>query len=368
MSNRGNTKKLRREINFDENNKAVEEMILKKIVEVKEELAKLKKKISGENFFNFSDEERRMARKEFKDIYTKYDDLNRNEDEITVSKIRTSECIYVCMEVQALISRITNKIQREEARLIKLKSDEIRKDSEKIKSDSEEIKKENTKLKDSIITVSSLVFMSFTFIQLNFVAFQRSSEYGVLDRIILFSGINTFAIVGIYSIILMITSLLSIKVDEDEYMAKNKYIQKRLLVVFAFFIIMYLSAIIAKGIFGENSEVVTLRKSLIEKKEEIKEMNRLITVLNLEVQNINELKIKSEQHAEDLKKELVKSEKTLEELNKYNSEEYLVKLTQSIEDKVLANIESKQLEKDEEIKLVKKQEELEKKVEDEKSS
>lgn len=361
MQNKRSTGKLRREINFDEKNKAIEMIILNKILEVKEELAQLKKRISGENFFRFSEEERKAARKDFKEIYTKYDNLNKNEDEMAISNIRTPECMYECMEVQTLISRITNKIQREEAKLIKIKSEEIKKDSE-------EIKKENIKLKDSIITVSSLVFMSFTFIQLNFVAFQRSSEYGVLDRIILFSGINTFAIVGIYSIILMITSLLSIKIDEDKYKAKNKYIQKRLLVVFAFFIIMYLSAIIAKGIFGENSEVVTLRKSLIEKKEEIKEMNRLITVLNLEVQNINELKIKSEQHAEDLKKELVKSEKTLEELNKYNSEEYLVKLTQSIEDKVLANIESKQLEKDEEIKLAKKQEELEKKVEDEKSS
>lgn len=339
-------RKFKRDYDFKEENKKAESDIIKKIVEVKEELALLKSTISGNNFINFSNEKRKEIRREFKRIYAKYDELNRNEDEISISKIRTTECMFECMEVQALITRITNKIQREEAKLISDKSEEIKKDSE-------DIKKENTKLKDSIITVSSLVFMSFTFIQLNFVAFQRSSDYGVLDRIILFSGINAFVIVGVYSIILMINMLLSGEIIKK----KNKYVEKRLLLVFIFFILVYTFALVIKNIKEENPEIKTLRLSLIEKQEEIKEMNKLISILNIESQNINELKNNYEKQVKNLKEQLSKSEKILKELNGYTSKEYLAEYIENIEEKVISNLKEKKLtSKEKVIKLAKKEE------------
>lgn len=72
----------------------------------------------------------------------------------------------------------------------------------------EKIVDETSKLKEGASTITSLVFMAFTFIQLNFVAFQGSKDYLVFDRLILFSGINIFLILGIYTVFSMIKSII----------------------------------------------------------------------------------------------------------------------------------------------------------------
>lgn len=204
--------------------------------------------LSKESFSNISNE--------FESLSKKYDEkrtesLDGIETHYISQSITRIEFLEKCLSSQTLLSRIANIInKRKNQDLLKeykrkieelenaskvyeetqkqfndnfqkakdfIESDipkiqnvisDLDKESKKIQEENKKIQKENQNIKESILTISSLVFMAFTFIQLNFTAFNQSAEYTILDRLILFCGINIFLIVAIYTILSMIKSII----------------------------------------------------------------------------------------------------------------------------------------------------------------
>ena len=186
--------------------------------------------------------------KEFEKEIDEYDklkvdnDFTENElEELSKDKYRV---IYLdkCLSIQTLISRIAHKINNHknnvllkkyedklghlentieaytemEMELNNLKSNyvETSNDYTEIKNSYTEIKNSLPEVKESILTITSLLLTIFSIIQINFIAFEKSSDYTILDRLILFSGINVFLLMAITTIFFIIKSIIE---------KKNKY-------------------------------------------------------------------------------------------------------------------------------------------------
>ncbi|MCF2612864.1 hypothetical protein [Fusobacterium perfoetens] len=281
-----------------------------KLLDVNKQLNELREEIKKDKLAQFTDEEKDDFRKRLKVVYKEQDNLIEHTEEASLS-LEEKEKFYqnekyikilsVKLDNQILIGRMINKVQREEATRIAKKNEELKRESENLKLQTEvfnqeiektsrAIKEENASMKESILTVTSLVFTAFSFIQINFVAFQNSKDYLVLDRIILFSGINVFLIVGVYSILSMIKSFFRIEVEEG----KEKHLFKKIILVFIFFMIIFGGTLCLKGKTEKyekknNIIVKKLEKENKELKEKIesyeKEMDNKLN--NLELQIIN---------------------------------------------------------------------------------
>lgn len=313
-------------------------VVLEKLVSIKENLENLKLEIKGDKISKFSNEEIVEFRKRFKEAYSEYDKANKVESGFTKVEQESIagrpidlQCIFINIEIQTLISRITNKIQREEAvRLNKYYKDIDELQNTYLKTYNE-IKKETITLKESVITISSLIFMAFTFIQLNFVAFQSSKDYLVLDRIVLFAGINLFLIIGIYSILSMIKSLLSSDLNET----KEKILFNKIKVIIIIFVFIFAVSLTLKARVedkNEKDDKILLKnlqnkienidkdKALIEEtqkkisnlEEDIKKIN--IKILNLEDRTLFLEKENIENKRLELKKEVLELNKEIKEL------------------------------------------------------
>ena len=191
---------------------------IEKLENLKKELEKIREKIKENNLLNLKITEYDEIKKEFKKAYKEFDIAKNGEDPIDFNlDIKKSigpkifKYLLTTNEIQTLISRIASKFQSFDFK----KQEEIFKKTTKeydlLKEEASNIKKETSNLRDNVLTVSSIIFTAFTLIQLNFVAFQNSNDYNVLDRLILFSGINLFLIISITAIMSIIKKLLSLE-------------------------------------------------------------------------------------------------------------------------------------------------------------
>lgn len=196
---------------------------------IREALKELKREIEKDRLEFFSDEKIEEYLSKFKSQYKKFDEINNYSEESEAIKEESflkvtifTKSLAIKLEIQALISRIANKVHREKIQRLekKLKS-EIKEFNNNINKTYTEIKEENSRTRESILTVSSLIFTAFTIIQLNFTAFQNSKDYVVLDRIILFSGINLLMIIGIFGILSLINEVLLKERNQEERRLKG---------------------------------------------------------------------------------------------------------------------------------------------------
>lgn len=196
---------------------------------IREALKELKREIEKDRLEFFSDEKIEEYLSKFKSQYKKFDEINNYSEESEAIKEESflkvtifTKSLAIKLEIQALISRIANKVHREKIQRLekKLKS-EIKEFNNNINKTYTEIKEENSRTRESILTVSSLIFTAFTIIQLNFTAFQNSKDYVVLDRIILFSGINLLMIIGVFGILSLINEVLLKERNQEERRLKG---------------------------------------------------------------------------------------------------------------------------------------------------
>ena len=173
----------------------IKEDKLASLTEIKMELEEIREKIKGANLSKLVDLEYAKIKEDFKKAYKEFDIAkNREELDDIDPKIKkdTISLIFTYLlntnEIQILISRIDSKLLSFE---FKKKQEEVSKSITKkyslLGKEASNIKKETSNLRDNVLTVSSIIFTAFTLIQLNFVAFQNSNDYNVLDRLILFS-------------------------------------------------------------------------------------------------------------------------------------------------------------------------------------
>lgn len=272
-----------------------------KLFLLNEKLNQLREEIREDKLENFTDGQIKEFRKKLKKLYKKQDLLIETSEDLTLEE---KEFIYkdknyikilsMKLDNQILIGRIVNKVQKEEATRINKKNEELKQSfietNSKVEKTYQEIVEENSSMKESVLTVSSLIFTAFTLIQINFVAFQNSKDYLVLDRIILFSGINVFLILGVYCILSMIKSFFNIKTfKEKEADLSGKIIIVSFVIFAIFSISLYLKGK-TENYEKKNSIVIEkLKKENKELKEKIesyeKEMDNKFN--NLELQIIN---------------------------------------------------------------------------------
>lgn len=288
-----------------------------------------------------------------------------------VENIDDKRLFLQSMRAQGLISRLSHRIQRrrylnssgkfevklkvEEDKVKQLNSSLIKKinnsrnilkkDKEKFLKISGELGNEISKLKESVLTITSLVFMAFTFIQLNFVAFQNSKDYLVFDRLVLFSGVNIFLILGVYVVFSMIKSII---IQEKDI---SPLLKKRMLYPMSILILIFISSISYK-FYLEN------RPKYLEEKEYLEHLVKLkdkrITDLESSIENleirISKLQLNLEERSEEISNfEKIASkaknqiQRTIDEEIKSN-EERIVKLKEDYEDKIVENKNDKKIE------------------------
>lgn len=317
------------------------ELYFKKLMVLHSKLDNLRDKIRGEKLKKFKDYEITNFRKELKEAYNEQDALIENTEDLSPEEKEKFyknqsyiKVLSVKLDNQILIGRIVNKIQREEAARINGEKENLKNEFESIKINTEktyeEIKEENKSSKENILTISSLIFTAFTLIQLNFVAFQNSNTYNVLDRVILFSGINIFIILGIYTVFSMIKALIDKK--EETLFENLKSGSKKTEIIVVVVILGILSVIFGISLWIKNSkektveitnieelkkdvdkfnnEIFNLNKENLELKEKIKELNFIIE------RERNNLKLDFEQKNIKTKEEILNLEKEIIKLKK----------------------------------------------------
>lgn len=261
--------------------------------EIREALKDLKRDIEKDRLEFFSDEKIEEYLSKFKSQYKKFDEINNYSEESEAIKEQSflkvtvfTRSLAIKLEIQALISRIANKVHREKIqRLEKNLKFEIKEFNKNVNKTYTEIKEENSRTRESILTVSSLIFTAFTIIQLNFTAFQNSKDYSVLDRIILFSGINLLMIIGIFGILSLINEILLKERNEEERQLKGeeiKYVGTILSLIFV------IALVLKYRIENKNEKIL---ESKIEKQQKdldnIKKMN-INLEFKQEIEKINE--------------------------------------------------------------------------------
>lgn len=247
--------------------------------EIREALKDLKRDIEKDRLEFFSDEKIEEYLSKFKSQYKKFDEINNYSEESEAIKEESflkvtifTKSLAIKLEIQALISRIANKVHREKIQRLerKLKS-EIKEFNNNINKTYTEIKEENSRTRESILTVSSLIFTAFTIIQLNFTAFQNSKDYVVLDRIILFSGINLLMIIGIFGILSLINEVLLKERNQEERQLKGKEIKYVGVILSLIFVI---ALVLKYGIEEKNEKMLESKIEKLQKDlENIKSVN-----------------------------------------------------------------------------------------------
>lgn len=272
--------------------------LLEKLEKLNFDLKTFREKIKGEEINKYSIEKLREELDAYINEYDKIKDedmgllmKDTNFERMPIS----AQILLISLEIQAFINRIAHKINNY--------------DNKNLQKSYKKIQNEGEKIKESVITISSLVFTAFTFIQLNFVAFQNSKDYTVLDRIILFSGINLFIIIGIFTILTMIKTLLSSEYDQE----KEQNLKKTIKVISLIFAIIFLFALGIKAFCGPNPEVVKLEENIRQKNEDLLKLEKKIFELKNEINEINKVAVSYE-------KIILKSEKIVLNLDVQFSE------------------------------------------------
>lgn len=194
------------------------------------------------------------------------------------------EIFLQSMKAQGFISRLAHKIQkRRYVNNEKKFMNKIKKEKHKLENMNEKIVDETSKLKENVLTITSLVFMAFTFIQINFIAFQGSKDYLVFDRLILFSGINIFLILGIYTVFSMIKSIINKNESEMCGLLKKRISYPMMILIIIFLTTMtYKFYLESKPKYEEEKNYVEYLLTI--KKEKLQEIEE--NVINLKEESI----------------------------------------------------------------------------------
>lgn len=359
--------------------------ILKKLKDIKNDLKEFKEENPRIKLIKLSNEELGNLNINFKRLYKQYDIISRCKEELTEEEekeMKNISCIYESIEIQGLISRISNRIRmeetrrteirisrlqkkteddkrkleeesgkfkkqseeikdetlslRKEAEILKNQSEEIKEETVNLKNQSKEIKEETSKLKESVITISSLVFMSFTFIQLNFTAFQNSKDYGVLDRLILFTGINLLLVIGIYSIFCLMKSLLKGQKEQGKVKINSEI--KCILIALS---VLFGVGLISKFLTHPNPEVENLEKELLAKKKEVIDLNTKIIVLNDDLLNVKKMINKLKEKENELDEKMLSIDRTFIKRDEENKA--FLSLIEAEKKKIKKEFEEKEL-------------------------
>jgi hypothetical protein len=286
---------------------------IEKLENLKKELEKIREKIKENNLLNLKITEYDEIKKEFKKAYKEFDIAKNGEDPIDFNlDIKKSigpkifKYLLTTNEIQTLISRIASKFQSFDFK----KQEEIFKKTTKeydlLKEEASNIKKETSNLRDNVLTVSSIIFTAFTLIQLNFVAFQNSNDYNVLDRLILFSGINLFLIISITAIMSIIKKLLSLENKKNLFFSELSLV---LIILFLLFGGALFFKYHTKNILVDEEKILNMEIKIKELEEKITSTlnnNNIILEENKNLKNeINTLKDKTidlKEKISDLKK------------------------------------------------------------------
>lgn len=231
-----------------ENSSVYSKEIINSLKALVKKLEETRNKIRGKKLEDMTQDDFNILTKEFEKEIEEYDKLKVDndftEDELEELSKDRYRVIYLdkCLSIQTLISRIAHKINNHknnvllkeyedklkffentieayaemEIELNNLKNNytETSNNYKEIKNSYEEIKNSLPEVKESILTITSLLLTIFSIIQINFIAFEKSSDYTILDRLILFSGINVFLLMAITTIFFIIKSIIE---------KKNKY-------------------------------------------------------------------------------------------------------------------------------------------------
>lgn len=287
---------------------------INKLKKIKMELEEIREKIKGANLSKLVDLEYTKIKEDFKKAYKEFDIAkNREELDDIDPKIKkdTISLIFTYLlntnEIQILISRIDSKLLSFE---FKKKQEEVSKSITKkyslLGKEASNIKKETSNLRDNVLTVSSIIFTAFTLIQLNFVAFQNSNDYNVLDRLILFSGINLFLIISITAIMSIIKKLLSLENKKNLFFSELSLV---LIILFLLFGGSLFFKYHTKNILVDEEKILNMEIKIKELEEKIASTlnnNNIILEENKNLKNeINTLKDKTvdlKEKISDLKK------------------------------------------------------------------
>jgi len=287
---------------------------IKKLEKIKTELEEIREKIKGNNLSNLVDLEYNKIKEDFKNAYKEFD-LAKNREELDdiAPNIKESaiSLIFTYLintnEIQTLISRISSKFLSFD---FKKRNEEVSKSITKkyflLDKEASKIKKETSNLRDNVLTVSSIIFTAFTLIQLNFVAFQNSNDYNVLDRLILFSGINLFLIISITAIMSIIKKLLSLENKKNLFFSELSLV---LIILFFLFGGSLFFKYHTKNILVDEEKILNMEIKIKELEEKIASTlnnNNIILEENKNLKNeINTLKDKTvdlKEKISDLKK------------------------------------------------------------------
>lgn len=183
------------------------------------QLDETREKIRSNKLKNFSFETLEKIEEKFKNQRNEYDSIKNEETTPEENFNETEDRLRLnyldkCIRAQTLISRIAHKLNQRKNELLIKKYEEKLKNLENITEDYKKVKDDIPEIKGSILTISSLILTIFSIIQINFIAFEKSSDYTILDRLILFSGINVFLLMAITTIFFIIKSIIE---------KKNKY-------------------------------------------------------------------------------------------------------------------------------------------------
>lgn len=287
---------------------------IKKLEKIKTELEEIREKIKGNNLSNLVNLEYNKIKEDFKNAYKEFD-LAKNREELDdiAPNIKESaiSLIFTYLintnEIQTLISRISSKLLSFD---FKKRNEEVSKSITKkyflLDKEASKIKKETSNLRDNVLTVSSIIFTAFTLIQLNFVAFQNSNDYNVLDKLILFSGINLFLIISITAIMSIIKKLLSLENKKNLFFSELSLV---LIILFLLFGGSLFFKYHTKNILVDEEKILNMEIKIKELEEKIASTlnnNNIILEENKNLKNeINTLKDKTvdlKEKISDLKK------------------------------------------------------------------
>lgn len=244
---------------------------------------------------------------------------------------------------QAIISKIAHKVNTRKYNLkekdlekmnkqIKEDGDKFLEKSKKYEKQSENLEKETKTIKENVLTITSLIFAAFTFIQINFIAFQHTDQYIIWDRIILFGMVNIFCILGIYSIFSMIRVIM----NDTNYCKelKIKLSIPIILLVFSVFLAGWRKYVIELDPLYKNR--IVYYKELIKKLDENNnKLVRNLEELKFEIKTTSELLISKQIELEEVKKQ-IKEEKM-------NFTDFMIKEKEKIKKEFIGEIVNKNL-------------------------
>lgn len=264
------------------------------------------------------------------------------------------------MQVQGVINKTAHKIQRiktniqkanfevikqeldQKSKKIKENGDGFLKKATKLEDETKKLEDESKKMKESILTITTLVFTAFTLIQINSTSFQNTKDYLVIDRLILFSGINIFVALNIYIIFALIRTIIL----NDKQICKHLKIR------------LIVPLVVLTGIFGflswrkhllESDHLYKTKikyyEDLISKNREVyTEMENELVKLNVNIDKVNLRLAKKRIELEDITKNVEQMKLEVEEYVTVQEKKILEKekndtINQSLENESLAQNE-----------------------------